>query len=52
MKTDELERVLNNLTDKELEILFEGISYHAALILLKMFPSNAVIQDLVDRKRY
>jgi hypothetical protein len=52
MKTEELEKALGQLTEHEEQILFDGISYHAALILLKLFPNNAVIQELVDRKRY
>lgn len=52
MRTDELENALKSLTETEEQILFDGISYHAAVILLKLFPNNAIIQELVDRKRY
>ena len=52
MRTEELENALNGLTENEQQTLFDGISYHAAVILLKLFPNNAVIQELVDRKRY
>ena len=52
MRTEELENALNNLSETEQQILFDGISYHAAIILLKLFPDNVIIQELVDRKRY
>jgi len=52
MKTEELKKALGQLTQNEEKILFDGISYHAALILLKLFPHNVIIQELVDRKRY
>lgn len=52
MKTEELEKALNKLTKDEEKILLDGISYHAAIILLRLFPHNIIIQELVDRKRY
>ena len=52
MRTEELENALNRLSETEQQILIDGISHHAAVILLKLFPDNVIIQELVDRKRY
>jgi hypothetical protein len=52
MSEIEIDSKIETLTDQELEILEQGISYHASLILLKLWPTCEVIKELVDRKRY
>jgi len=51
MKTEELKDALDKLTEIEKQILIDNINYHTVLILLKMFPDNDIIKDLVNRKR-
>ncbi len=51
MKTEELKDALNKLTEIERQILMDNINFHTALILLKLFPDNEVIKELVSKKR-
>jgi len=51
MKTEELQNALNKLTEIERQILEDNINYHTALILLKLFPDNEVIKELVNRRK-
>ncbi len=50
MNDYELEKLYNQLTENEKDLLFNGIDAEAAKILLKMFPQSGIIQSLVDVK--
>jgi hypothetical protein len=50
MKDQELERLLIQLTEQERNLLIDGINLTAARIILKLFPDNTYIQDLVNIK--
>lgn len=52
MKEDELEKKLENLSERELEVLRDGITYHAAQILLRVWPDSQLLKELIDQKRY
>ncbi len=50
MNDQELEKRLIQLTEQEKNLLIDGINLTAAKIILKLFPDNIYIQDLVDIK--
>lgn len=50
MNDQQLETLLIQLTEQERNLLIDGINISAANILLKLFPNNTFIQDLVAIK--
>jgi hypothetical protein len=52
MKENELDQKLDTLSERELDILKDGISYHAVQILLRVWPDSQLLKDLLDQKRY
>lgn len=50
MNDQQLENLLIQLTEQERNLLIDGINLTASNILLKMFPENTFIQDLVAIK--
>jgi hypothetical protein len=50
MNDQELEILLLQLSEHERNLLIQGINVTAANILLKMFPDNVFIQNLVKIK--